>query len=336
MSSARVRLIDVAERAGVSRATASLVLNGRHDELRISRGTQERVHHAAAELGYRPNLAAQGLPTRTSRTVGMVLDTSTSEPFPVEMLRGAASAAQEQGYLLVVGETGGDASGRRHVVDGMLDRQVDGLLYASAATRVVDLSELAHDRPVVLLNCTTDPLPGPAVVPHSRQAGLAAARALVDSGHRDRIYVLRQRGPTGSAPRERLEGVDDGLRRAGVELAGLLDCDAASPATTDRIGQLVVQAQPTALVCVSDHLAVGVYQALAAHGMRVPDDVSVLSFDGSDVASWLSPQLTSIAPRWHEMGRLATELLIKGEPDRVIHRIDLAMLVGGSVAAPKV
>ena len=93
-------------------------------------------------------------------------------------------------------------------------------------------------------------------------------------------------------------------------------------------------ARPTALICLNDRIALGAYQALAAAGLRIPDDVSVVSFDDSDLASWLVPQLTSVAIPHFELGRRAVELLVSADRQPGVHRIAMPLSARDSVGPP--
>src|ERR1700749_2677177 len=148
----RVRLRDVALRAGGAPSTASAVLNGREVEARIARPTEARVRPGAAELGSRPTLAARNAGSRTSRIVGLVSDAIAAEPYAGEMVRGACASAVTHGRLLVIAETDGSRSVEDDLVRGMADRQVDGLVYGCLATRKVELSAAVRELPLVLLN----------------------------------------------------------------------------------------------------------------------------------------------------------------------------------------
>jgi len=310
----RVRLLDVAERAGVSRSTASFVLTGR--DMRISDEAKERVLRAAEELSYRPNLAARGLRTNVTNTIGLVSDTIASEQFAGEFIRGAVTAALELDHLLVIGETDGKREVEARVVRGMLDRQVDGFVHGTMFTRPVVLPEGARKRPLVLLNCLTRRLPGPAVLPDEYQAGVAAARALVQAGHSRGIWLVGERPRSLFAARERGRGIRAELSAAGVRPAGTLDCLWSVQHAYEAVSALLASGRrPGACICLNDRIAMGVYQAVQGAGLDVPGDVSVVSFDDSDLASWLRPQLTSVALPHHEMGYLATELLIKRKLD---------------------
>lgn len=334
MSHERVRLQDVARRAGVSRTTASFVMTGRDEEQRIAAATRLRVLEAAEELGYRPNLAARALRTKSTRTIALVSDSVTTEQYAGEFVRGVLDAAMTHGHLLVIAETEGDAHTEGVLLRGMADRQIDGLVYASLFTKTVAPSVVVDQQPLVLLNCLTQPLRAPAVVPDEVGGGRAAARALLAAGHRDGVHLVGERPRHLFAARERGRGVRAELATAGVRLAGTVDCRWSPPPAHDAVRRLLRRTRPTALICLNDRIAMGAYQALQDAGLSVPGDVSVVSFDDSELARWLRPELTTVALPHHEMGRLATDLLIKGERQPLVHRVAMTIRHRGSVGAP--
>jgi len=327
----RVRLRDVAKRAGVAPSTASAVLNGRAEEARIAPPTQERVRAAAAELDYRPNLAARNLRSHTSRIVGLVSDAIAAEPYAGEMVRGAYAAALTHDRLLVIAETDGSRSVEDDMVRGMLDRQIDGLVYGCLATRRVRLSAAVTELPVVLLNCVTDPLPGPAVIPDEVAGGREAARGLLDAGHRDGIYVIGRRPREVLAGHRRLRGIRAELEAAGAALSGLVDCEWTPEGGRAAVTDLLARTRPAALICLNDRIALGAYQAIQRAGLQIPRDVSVVAFDDSVMAGWLQPGLSSVALPHHEMGRLATDLLIKDELHRTVHLVAMPLRLRDSI-----
>jgi LacI family transcriptional regulator len=331
----RVTLRDVAKRAGVSPTTASFVLAGRED-MRISEDARLRVRRAAAELDYRPNLTARSLRTKVTRTVALVSDTIATGPYAGGMVRGALSAALEEEHLLFVTETGGDPLVEARLVEDLLGRQVDGFVYATAATRTVKLPTALRGHPVVLLNCTTGDRDGLAVLPAERAAGRAAVRVLADRGHRDGIVVLGETPPGVYAARERLAGIEEELAAAGARVAAVLQCswwpEAAAEAVRYTLAHGVV---PGALVCLNDRIAFGAYQALQEAGVAIPDEVSVVSFDDSDLAGWLRPALTSVALPHHELGRRAVRLLLAPQPGDGVEEVPMPVRERASVAAPR-
>ena len=331
----RVTLMDVANRAGVSRTTASFVMTGRRD-MRISDEAEQRVLRAARELDYRPNLLARSLRTNLSQTIGLISDVVASEPFAGQMIRSSLVTGLRHEHLLFVGETQGDPEVEEQLVRSMLDRGVGGFIYAALFTREVKPSALLRAQPLVLLNCVTKQRNTPAVIPDEHGGGRTAARVLVEAGHRDGIYLVGETPDHVVAGHDRLAGIVAELAAAGIELAGAVNCqwwpDPAFVATDELLSGGV---RPTAFICVNDRVAMGVYQACAAHGLVIPDDVSVVSFDDSDLAVWSRPQLTSVSIPHLELGRRATELLLAPEETSRIHEVPMPLAARQSVAPPR-
>lgn len=343
MSSTRSRVggkrptqADVARVAQVSRTTVSFVLTGREDS-RISPEVEQRVRRAAADLDYRPNLAARSLRTARSHTFGLLSDVIASSPFAGELIRGSSDATLRHEHLLLMAESEGDAELEHRLFQDMIDRQVDGLIYATMFTREAQLPEHARDHPLVLLNCFVADRSLPAVVPDERDAGRQAARVLLEAGHRDGIILLGETAPHLFAGRERVAGIRAGLRSRRTRLAAELPCRWESHDAYDRLlRHLEDSAAPKALICLNDRIALGAYQALAAHGLRIPDDVSVVSFDGSDLASWLVPGLTTVGIPHYAMGACAVELLAMRALRPQMVRVPMPLHRRGSVGHPSV
>ena len=344
----RVTLADVAAAAGVSGTTASLVLTGRGSELRISTAVQERVRETADRLGYRPNAVSIGLRKGTTRTLGFISDNVATSQLAGDMILGALQAAREHGFMLFIAETEQSGNAERDLIHAMQDRQVDGVVLATMFTRTHKVpAGLTH--PTVLLNSVpTSRLELNAVVPDELEAGRAAARLLIERGHR-KIYLvgagprLTDVPPDSIAGTERLQGIGEALRAAGIEPAGYF----AMPDWTPPYGRAAVREllqqdpSPGALICFNDRVAFAAYQVLGEAGLRIPHDVSIVSFDDYEIASWMRPGLTTFALPHKEMGRRAVELLI-AQIDRgdtpveppAIHRIPLTLHTRESVASP--
>ncbi|MBU4337715.1 MAG: LacI family DNA-binding transcriptional regulator [Actinobacteria bacterium] len=345
----RVTLVQVAERAGVSRSAASFVLSGRTDQ-RISAETFARVRQAAAELGYTPNITARTLRTGRSGAVALVSDFVSSTSFANGMIRGALQLLGERDMLLFTVETQGDSRMELALVQNLLDRQVDGVIYASMFTRAVTVPALLRAVPLVLLNCVSeggDPVV--SVVPDEQAAGLSAIRVLLEAGHRDGIHFVGDfpPGTTGGASwrgwhplalPQRLAGVRAGLAAVGAELAGvshIVDWDVASGHRA--VAELLRgRPAPTAIVCINDAVGAGAYRAVREAGLDVPQDVSIVAFDGSTLAGALDPPLASVALPQEELGRTAARLLLDGAAGAPeVHRVPMPLLGSASVAPPR-
>ena len=339
----RVTLADVARKAGVSQTTASFVLSGRGEEMRISAQVEERVRRAVESTGYRPNVISRSLRTGSTQTIGFVSDTIATTPYAGHFIWGALDAARENDRLLLIAETESDLDLERRLLETMRDRRVEGLILASMYTRYAPAPVALLDGPSVLLNILpTKPCGVPCVIPDEAEAGRTVARRILDAGHREGIYVVGvgispARVPKESvAASERLRGMLEVLEAAGVELAGGEYLPDWQPSggyqATNRI--LRHRRRPEALICFNDRISVGAFQALQDAGHAIGTDVSIVSFDDEPVASWLRPGLTSVALPHYELGRLAVEVLLGHAPhEQLIHRVAMPLRERESVRA---
>lgn len=313
----RPTLADVAARAGMSKSAVSLALNKRPGS-RLSQEAVARIHDAARDLNYRPNPAARSLRLGRTGTVGFISDEVTITRFASAMIGGILDVADEQERGVLIAETGGHPRQFQRAVESMVDRQVDGLIFGSLSARLVDLPGLPGHIPAVTVNCRSDEV-SRSVFPAEEEAGYAVARRLLDAGHGDGLVVVghvldRQWDPRDSVmiPR-RFAGIRRALDEAGVTPVAVVDLREWEPAEGHRgVHELLESGTSfTGLICLNDRVAFGAQQALTEHGLRVPDDVSLVSFDDDELASYMRPPLTTARLPYYEMGRLAMELALK-------------------------
>ncbi|MFF2823262.1 LacI family DNA-binding transcriptional regulator [Arthrobacter koreensis] len=312
----RVTLADVAERAGLSRTAASMILNGRPDT-RLSKEAHERVHAAAAELGYRPNVAARGLRTDKTRTIGFISDTVATTRFASGLIKGALAASENADHVMLVLETGGDPRREQRAINAVLDRQVDGIIFAAMRARELYLPELPSGTSVVMLNAT-NPHHSRAVLPHELLGGRRAVDHLVSRGITDGIVLIGQ----SDSEEQRLfrsatvEQRVIGIRTAMAEHKLTFAAEVSSWDWEPKHGYVMTKGviknhrNLKALICMNDRLAFGAYQALSEAGLDVPGDVSVIGFDNDEVAAYLRPGLTTVALPHEAMGCAAVDLLL--------------------------
>ncbi|GIM65186.1 LacI family transcriptional regulator [Planomonospora venezuelensis] len=325
-------LADVAAEAGVSPTTASYILNGRADEMRIAPATVAKVQAAVADLGYRPNRSARSLRTRRTATVGLVSDQIAGEQYGSSMLTGASLAARELDHLVVMGESGGDPELERLLIEEMLERDVDGVVYATRTARTVHLPHGLRGVRSVLLNCEDPDERLPSVVPDDEGGGRAAVATLLAAGAREVWVVGEDPVPEATAGPRRMAGIRAELATHGLDVAGLVRCDWSVTEGFEATSRwLAGGGRADGLVCMNDRLAMGVYQALAEAGLRVPDDVSVVSFDGSALAGWLRPALTSVELPFTELGALAVRRLLDPADHGGTDSVPMRVRAGGSV-----
>ena len=334
----RVTLADVARKAGLSPSAASMILNGRPDT-RLSADAHERVHAAASELGYRPNVAARALRTDTTHTIGFVSDHVATTRFASGLIKGSLEAAEAAGHVVLVAETGGEPEREVEAVSALLDRQVDGIIFASMRARETFVPPLPSRTRIVMLNATND-VHTCSVLPDEETGGRRAVELLADAGITEGIVLL---GYDAEAERDvfrsetvasRIRGMSDALRERGMTLARSESIWLWEPASGHEvISRLLAEGErPKAIICLNDRLAFGASQALTEAGLSIPDDVSLVSFDNDELAAYLRPGLTTIGLPHEEMGRRAVELLLEPDgPPPGIHLVEMPVVVRASM-----
>lgn len=325
MNSRRPTLAQVAKEAGVSPATVSLVLNKRPGT-RISEATARRVRAAADKLGYRPDPTARSLRTGRSLTVGFVSDEVATTRFASALIRGSIDVAERSGNLVLINECPFDAERLERAVGGLVSRRVDGIIFALMQARHVTVPRLPDSMKAVIVNGTAT-VAGtdrqlPAVLPDEPVAGRRAAEYLLARGHRRIALVGRNDemlDPSVSVcVPVRMAAVDSAMAEAGLDLTMEVQGSVWEPPLGARAFERVQafnaehpEEPVTAVIAGNDRIAFGFFQAAAHAGVRIPEEISVMSFDDEVLASYLDPGLSTVAIPYLEMGRAATELVLE-------------------------
>jgi DNA-binding LacI/PurR family transcriptional regulator len=331
---------DVADRAGVSQATVSLVLN----DVAGGRATEEtrtRVLAAARDLEYRTNAFAKSLRSGESGIIGFISDEVASAPFAGAMLKGAQELAWETGHVILGIDTFGRPDLEAAAVDMMHSYQVRGVLYAAMYHRVLDLPAALRDLPTVVLNAREAAARVPSFFPDEQQGGYTATKHLLDAGH-ERIAFINIQQPGSDLPAGigRLAGYRAALAERGVPFRAEL-VRYGSGIVEDGLElarDLVEQERPTAIFCGNDRTAWGAYRALERMGLRVPDDCSIVGFDNQEtIAPFLDPGLTTLQLPFEAMARRALDAVLGGpggeSPDNAV---ECSLVDRGSVADAEV
>jgi LacI family transcriptional regulator len=331
---ARVTIRQVAERAGVSIATVSRVINGHAD---VSSQTRQTVQRVIREYGY-PSIARP----RSGRTgqIGVMVPLVHPGCF-AEILAGAAEALYEQDIRVVLCPTRHSHARETSLLDRLASGAADGAIIVLPEESGEEIAALAGQGfPFVIVNPRTEVAEGIPVVCAAHSAGATqAVRHLLELGHR-RIAAIG--GPPGwVATAERLRGYHAALAGAGVMPdPGLVQyADFCIDGGRVAAGRLLdLPEPPTAIFAFNDGMAVGALQAAAARGLRVPADVSVVGFDDTIEASVAVPALTTVRQPLAELGRTAVSLLLRRIENRRLEplRTELAtrLVPRNSTAAP--
>lgn len=304
-----VTMKDIAERAGVSRSAVSFVLNDRRS-VALSDETRTRVLSVAAELGYRPNAGARALAQQRTDWYGIVSEIVTN-PFAVEIIKGAQDRALEDSKYLLIASSGTDKASETAAIERLLEERVEGIIYAATFHKAVAVPEIAQEVPTVLVNCFDPEGRFPAVVPDERTGGRRATERLLAAGHR-RIGFVNLDADIPAAI-GRLQGYHDALRAAGItpedslEVSGHATADRGFIATEQLLD---LTTPPTAIFCANDRMAMGAYDAIKERGLRIPEDIAVIGFDNQElISAYLRPSLTTVALPFEQMGARGVEIL---------------------------
>ncbi|KAB7745485.1 LacI family DNA-binding transcriptional regulator [Nostocoides sp. F2B08] len=283
----RARLVDVAAEAGVSTATASLVLRGRPGPSQASR---DAVQDAARRLAYRPDRSASLLASRRSRHLGVLI--AISSTFHAELVEVLDGAAADAGLDLVLGTTTPRRS-EQQALEALLDQRCEGIVLVGPGLSEARIDAVAREVPTVVVGrLGTSHSTG--VLADDATGMDAIVDHLVDLGHRSIAYVD---GPRGSIATARRRGFRDAMRRRDLDVVvipGGVD-ETAGLAAAEEILSMDNAARPTAVACFNDHCAVGVRTGLARTGITVPEQMSVTGYDDSPLARLATIELTTVS-----------------------------------------
>jgi LacI family transcriptional regulator len=337
---------DVAGQAGVSIATVSRVYRN-PDSVRA--GTREKVMAAARTLGYVPSGSARGLASRTTRVLGLCFpdyaDPDTEDPdgdhdtdrgdaelmlYSDEIIRGMERAARRRGYALLIAAS--LAEGPENLVAEVAGR-VDGFAVLARTVPTEELEVIARRLPVVMLagpreDAALDHLDHIEVANHDGELALTR-HLVVDHGLRRLAFVgSLPDSPDGEA---RFRGFQSAHREAGLPVPGRPDVRAELTQAEGRraVGELLGTAgdPPEGIVFANDQMAVGALTELRRRGVRVPEDLAVVGFDGIPLGRLVTPALTTVRQPMRRLGEKAVELLVARLEDRKAEPVSVVLPV---------
>lgn len=304
-----VTLREVAEAAGVSTATVSLVVN-KKKSARIAEETRQRVKDAIRTLGYRPNAMAKTLVSGTSKFIGLVADGVATTPFAGQIIHGAQDEAWKHGYALLIANTEGNGELEQDAIKMMLEYKVHGILYSTWFHRQTDIPEPLREAEFVLVNCFSTEPGTRAVVPDEAQGGRSATEILLRNGHRRIAFI------NATIPAPAKDGRLAGYRAALEDARVAFDPSLVMEAYPDQEGGYGATAEllkrdVSAVYCYNDRMAMGLYDGLRERGLSIPDDMAVVGFDNQEViAAHLRPPLSTVSLPHYELGAAGVRTLL--------------------------
>lgn len=323
----------VAARAGTSVAVVSYVVND--GPRAVSPITKQRVLRAILDLGYVPNRSAQALAGSRSLTFGFLLP-DLSNPFFASLARALQEETMKQGLPLLLGDSAGDEAREQGLLAAFLEQRVDALIVVGVDESPRLEMAARHGIPVVMLDRVNESPTHSSICIDNHAAARTATEVLLESGRRRLGFVG---GPSGlGVSMQRLTGFQAALQAHGIAeskwtFSGLFT-KPSGYAIGLQIGEM--SDRPDAIFISSDQQAIGLLAALADQSINVPQDIAVVSLDGTEDGRYTVPALTSVQQPVDEIARRTIEMLT-GPTGRAPQRITIPhhLVVGRSSGSPR-
>lgn len=318
-----INLKDVASKAGVGIGTASRVLN---NQANVSDEKREKVLKAIEDLNYRPNEIARSLKTKITRTIGVIVMDITN-PFFTSVVQGIENCLNKFNYSIILVNLNWDSSRFGDRVQELADKNVDGIIYMGLSVDNEDMSSIDKlSMPItflstnILINDTKFNGKYCSISIDNEKAGYDATKLLLDKGHQKIAYIAgmvddfnssvpRGKGYLKALKEHRIEPNKNWMKYGSYTLKSgynamleILDSDE----------------MPSAVFAVCDQMAMGAIKAITDRGYNVPDDISVIGFDGIESGKYFIPSVTSVYQPRYEMGNMGAEMLISLIEDKEI------------------
>lgn len=305
----KTTLDTIAKTTGFSKSTISRVLNNKAYSSRISRKTVDTILEEARKCGYSPNLVAKNLRTNKTQTLGLLVP-SLANPYFAEIASVIVLESKRYGYTTIVADTMENETNQNASITALLSKQVDGIIIAPCGEDPTYLEQTNEQCvPIILVDRYYENSSLPYVVTNNFRGGYMATSLLVRNGHKDIVCI---QGPPSATPnKKRLEGylavleenaMKDKARIVGNEFSiqnGYLETKLL----------LNNDNKPTAIFALSNTIGLGVIKAVREAHLRIPEDLSLITFDNNLYLDFLEPAITRIGQMVDEMGKMAVKLL---------------------------
>lgn len=322
----KVTIRDIAEAAGVSTTTVSQILNNKGS--RFSEETRERVLKTVKKFNYQPDFFAQNMITKKSKTIGMIVPDVTDFFFS-KLIEGAEEYLNSMGYMILLCNTNHDKRLELKYFKELMRRSVEGIIIATPNFLDDGITKnskvLNKEVPLMLIDLGKNPRNEGKLLVEEYNGVYEATQYLITNGHK-KIAFLREVGD---------------YYQLSERITGFLNCleDYHYPHDPELVESSFLTIQGgyegtqkllsknkdfTAIICTNDQMAIGAYQAIMEAGLRVPDDISVIGFDGIEITRYMSPALTTVYQPVYDIGHTAGNFIleaIKNPKEKIPNRI---------------
>jgi LacI family transcriptional regulator len=307
-----ITLKSIAKIVGCSDSTVSRVLSGKSKQYRISPKTEQKILQLARELHFAPNPLAASLRTRRTLTIGLVIP-DISNPFFAGIAPFVQRECRKLGYSVLLASTEENAELEIESVSILSKRSIDGLIIAPVGQSFDHLKQLYQDGlPMVLIDRYFPESNIPYVTSDNYQGGRDAAEFMIENGHK--LIACIQGSPFTLPNNERVRGYREALTDAGIEVNEewiVGDSYGEENGYFETRLLLKESKRPTALFALSNLISLGALRAICEEHLRVPEDISIISFDEQPYSNLLATPMTTVSQQIHEMGKIAMQMLYR-------------------------
>lgn len=304
-----ITIYDVAREANVSMATVSRVVNGNPN---VKPATRKKVSEVIDRLGYRPNAVARGLASKKTTTVGLIIP-DISNIFYAELARGIEDIATMYKYNIILSNSDDNKEKELHLFNTMLGKQVDGLIFMGASITEDHVNEFKKSPvPVVLAGSLEDTGQISSVNINYEEATYDSVISFISRGHTKIALVIGNFMDPINV--KKISGYKKALSENNIEFIEdyVVEGDFSYDSGIEAVEKLFeLSERPTAVLAGADEMAVGVVHAVQDRGLKVPEDLEVISFDNTKLTLMVRPQITTIVQPLYDIGAVAMRLLTK-------------------------
>lgn len=327
-NSSRVTRDDVAREAGTSVAVVSYVIN--NGPRPVAKATRQRVLDAIKSTGYRPNGVAQALASGKTRTYGLIVP-NISNTFIASFAHALQQEALDNGLVILLGDAGDCRKRELDLINNLLRQQVDGLFYTSVDRHpYIDLIQ-ASGTPFVMLDRVDPDLPVNMLHVDERAAARQVTAHLLSHGYREVGTIC---GPLEMLnAQDRLGGWRNALADYGIEERPewIFPADYTRQGGYEAAQRMLANGRPPrALFCANEAQAIGCIRALSEHGMRVPEQVALVCFNGTEESAFYTPSLTTVCQPVREMAKAAIAMLLAWNGEVKLQEFSHRLMIGES------
>lgn len=304
-------LITIANRTGYSTSTISRVLSGQSEKYRISAKTVEIIKSEAKKCNYTPSLLAKGLRTNKTHTIGLLIPT-LENPYFAHMATAIISEAKSYGFTMILVSSMENATNEADGLHLLMSRRVDGIIAVPSGVNSKDFEKIKEQNvPIILIDRYFEDSDLSYVCTNNYQGALDATKHLIENGHRNIVCI---QGPSFQTPIiERVRGFNDAMNESGLnDCAKIVGEDfSIQNGYLETKMLLCSQSKPTAIFALSNTILLGAIKAIRESNLKIPEDISVISFDNNVFLDYIDPPISRVSQPVQEIGSLALKLVVQ-------------------------